>query len=140
MSERDNWNHLYVYDRATGQVKRQITKGEWYVRDILELDEKAGQIWFTANGVYPNEDPYLIRYYRINLDGSGLTCLTPDRVCTPPRSPETAIPVDAIPNRYGPVSLFTLAPKHAGKEGKRSILPLEKADISALVAKGLESP
>ncbi|MFA6581279.1 MAG: DPP IV N-terminal domain-containing protein, partial [Paludibacter sp.] len=27
MSERDNWNHLYLYDRHTGKVINQITKG-----------------------------------------------------------------------------------------------------------------
>ncbi len=27
MSERDGWNHLYLYDGATGQVKNQITQG-----------------------------------------------------------------------------------------------------------------
>ena len=34
MSERDGWNHLYLYDGATGQVKNQITKGEWVVRGV----------------------------------------------------------------------------------------------------------
>jgi Tol biopolymer transport system component len=32
-SERDNYNHLYLYDRATGKPLNQITKGEWYVRE-----------------------------------------------------------------------------------------------------------
>ena len=27
MSERDGWNHLYLYDTATGKVKNQITQG-----------------------------------------------------------------------------------------------------------------
>ena len=27
MSERDGWNHLYLYDAGTGEVKNQITKG-----------------------------------------------------------------------------------------------------------------
>ncbi len=136
MSERDNWNHLYVYDRATGQVKRQITKGEWYVRDILELDEKAGQIWFTANGVYPNEDPYLIRYYRINLDGSGLTCLTPDEgMHTATFSRDRKYLVDV----YSKTDMAPIAALRSTKDGK-VVLPLEKADISALVAKGWKAP
>ena len=78
MSERDNWNHLYLYDRKTGEVKNQITKGEWYVRDVVHVDEANRVIYFSANGMVANEDPYLIRYYRINFDGSGLTCLTPE--------------------------------------------------------------
>ena len=34
MSERDGWNHLYLYDGATGAVKNQITKGDWVVRGV----------------------------------------------------------------------------------------------------------
>ena len=34
MSERDGWNHLYLYDGATGTVKNQITKGDWVVRAV----------------------------------------------------------------------------------------------------------
>ena len=78
MSERDNWNHLYMYDRTTAQPVHQITKGEWYVRDILRVDETNQLIYFSANGVQANEDPYLIRYYRIGFDGRNLTCLTPE--------------------------------------------------------------
>jgi dipeptidyl aminopeptidase/acylaminoacyl peptidase len=76
MSERDGWNHLYLYDGATGIVKNQITKGEWVVRGVDKVDEAARQIWFRASGMKPGEDPYLIHYYRINFDGSGLIPLT----------------------------------------------------------------
>ena len=31
MSERDGWNHLYLYDLQTGTVKTQITAGPWPV-------------------------------------------------------------------------------------------------------------
>ena len=78
MSERDNWNHLYLYDVAKGKVIRQITKGEWVVRQVLRVDEEKGTIYFTASGMNPEEDPYLIHYYRIGIDGKNLTCLTPE--------------------------------------------------------------
>jgi dipeptidyl aminopeptidase/acylaminoacyl peptidase len=76
MSERDGWNHLYLVDGATGLVKNQITKGEWVVRAVDKVDEAAGQIYFQASGMDPGIDPYFIHYFRINLDGSGLTRLT----------------------------------------------------------------
>ena len=78
MSERDNWNHLYLYDVAKGKVIRQITKGEWVVRQVIRVDEEKGIIYFTASGMNPEEDPYLIHYYRIGIDGKNLTCLTPE--------------------------------------------------------------
>jgi dipeptidyl aminopeptidase/acylaminoacyl peptidase len=76
MSERDGWNHLYLYDGATGKLKNQITKGEWVVRGVEKVDDEKRQIWFQASGMYPGKDPYFVHYYRINFDGSGLTALT----------------------------------------------------------------
>jgi dipeptidyl aminopeptidase/acylaminoacyl peptidase len=76
MSERDGWNHLYLIDGATGAVKNQITKGEWAVRGVSKVDEEKRQIWFSAGGMEAGKDPYLLHFYRVNFDGSGLTPLT----------------------------------------------------------------
>jgi len=76
MSERDGWNHLYLYDGATGTVKHQITKGPWAVRGVVKVDEEKRQIWFSASGMYPGKDPYFLHYYRVDFDGSGLTAIT----------------------------------------------------------------
>jgi dipeptidyl aminopeptidase/acylaminoacyl peptidase len=75
-SERDGWNHLWLYDGSTGRVKNQITRGEWVVRGVVSVDEKARTILFRASG-REQGDPYLIHYYRIGFDGTGLTHLTP---------------------------------------------------------------
>ena len=74
-SERDGWNHLYLYDGETGKIKNQITKGEWVVRDVEYVDTLNRQIVFTASGKEEG-DPYFINYYSINFDGSGLRKLT----------------------------------------------------------------
>ena len=76
MSERDGWNHLYLYDGVTGTVKNQITKGNWVVRSVEKVDDVKRQVWFQASGMYPGRDPYFIHYYRINFDGTGLLALT----------------------------------------------------------------
>jgi hypothetical protein len=76
MSERDGWNHLYLYDTRTGQVKNPITKGPWVVRGVERVDEAKRQIWFRAGGIRPGQDPYYVHYARVNFDGSGLTILT----------------------------------------------------------------
>ncbi|HET9400068.1 MAG TPA: prolyl oligopeptidase family serine peptidase [Candidatus Acidoferrales bacterium] len=78
MSERDGWNHLYLYDGATGAVKNQITHGEWAVRGIERVDDEKRQIWFCAGGTVAGQDPYFANYFRINFDGTGLTRLTPE--------------------------------------------------------------
>jgi dipeptidyl aminopeptidase/acylaminoacyl peptidase len=76
MSERDGWNHLYLYDVKGGQVKNQITKGEWVVRGVERVDAAKRQIWFRAGGIRPGHDPYYLHYARVNFDGTGLVVLT----------------------------------------------------------------
>ena len=76
MSERDGWNHLYLYDARTGTVKNPITHGPWVVRGVDRVDEKARQVWFHAGGIRPEQNPYYVHWCRVNFDGSGLTILT----------------------------------------------------------------
>lgn len=76
MSERDGWNHLYLYDGRTGEVKHQITDGQWVVRGVDHVDEDNRQIYFHASGRREGTDPYFVHYYRVNFDGTGLTALT----------------------------------------------------------------
>ena len=37
-SERDGWHHLYLYDAKAGKVKNQITRGDWVMRGVDEID------------------------------------------------------------------------------------------------------
>jgi len=136
MSERDNWNHLYLYDRLTGAVKNQITKGAWYVRDVLNVDEKKREIIFSANGMKANEDPYLVRYYRIRFDGTGLTCLTPEEGMHQAWfSEDKKYLVDV----YSMVNKAPVTVLRSAADGK-IIMPLEKADISELLKAGWIAP
>lgn len=75
-SERDGWNHLYLYDGETGEVNNQITKGEMTVHEVIHVDEKARKILFSAGGEVKGRDPYYKHYYWVNFDGSGLKRIT----------------------------------------------------------------
>jgi len=75
-SERDGWNHLYLYDLENGTLKNQITKGEWVVNEVDKIDQKTRRIWFRGNGMVAGQDPYYAQLARINFDGSGLKILT----------------------------------------------------------------
>jgi dipeptidyl-peptidase 4 len=77
-SERDGWNHLYLYDLKTGALKNQVTQGPWIVRQLVDVDEKQRRVYFLANGREKNEDPYQTHLYSIGLDGKNLTLLTPE--------------------------------------------------------------
>ena len=135
-SERDNYNHLYMYDRATGKPTHQITKGEWYVRGVQYVDEQNEEIYFSANGMNKNEDPYLIHYYKINFDGTGMVELTPEegmhKCCF---SADHKYLVDV----YSKVDQAPVAVLRNASNGK-ICMNLEKADISALVENGWKAP
>ena len=135
-SERDNYNHLYLYDRATGKPLHQITKGEWYVRGVQHVDEANEVIYFSANGMKKGEDPYLIHYYKINFDGSNLVELTPEEgmhQCW--YSSDYKYLVDV----YSKVDQAPIAVLRDAKNGKIR-MQLDKADISALLANGWKAP
>lgn len=136
MSERDNWNHLYMYDRLTAQPVHQITKGEWYVRQVLRVDEDNRQIYFSANGMQTGEDPYLIRYYRIGFDGSGLTCLTPEEGM---HKAWFSTDMNYLVDVYSMADKAPVAVLRSARDGK-VVMPLETADISRLVAEGWKAP
>lgn len=78
VSERDGWSHLYLYDVPSGKVKKQITSGEWVVKDVIHVDEDNRTVIIKACGMDKNEDPYLEKYYKVSLDNEKLTALTPE--------------------------------------------------------------
>ncbi len=70
-SERDGWNHLYVYGRD-GRVQRQLTEGEWDVATVLGVDERGGFVYFTAARPTPME----LHLFRVPLRGGRIEKLT----------------------------------------------------------------
>jgi dipeptidyl aminopeptidase/acylaminoacyl peptidase len=135
MSERDGWNHLYLIDGATGAVKRQITKGPWPVRHVIKVDEEKHQLWFSAGGMNAGKDPYFQHYYRINLDGTGLTPLTSvDANHTVEFSSDMTMYVD----HYSRVDLASVAELH--RADGSLIATIEKGDTTALVKAGWKAP
>ena len=76
MSERSGWNHLYLYDTRTGEVKNAVTSGEWVVKSVESVDEAARTVYFKAVGVVQGQDPYYEHYCRVSFDGSGFRVLT----------------------------------------------------------------
>lgn len=135
-SERDNYNHLYLYDKTTGKVIRQLTKGEWYVRGVQYVDEKNGVVYFSANGREKGQDPYFIHYYRVGLDGRNLKELTPEKAMhSVTYSPDYKYLVDV----YSTVADAPVAVLRSAENGK-IVAPLERADISEIVKNGWKAP
>ncbi|HEX6973498.1 MAG TPA: DPP IV N-terminal domain-containing protein, partial [Vicinamibacterales bacterium] len=136
MSERDGWNHLYLYDGVKGTVKNQITKGDWPVRSVVKVDEKARQIWFSASGMHAGKDPYFVEYFRINFDGTGLTPLTAaDANHNVTFSPDMKFFVDT----YSRVDMPPVTELRRSADASLA-MELEKADATALVKAGWKAP
>jgi len=136
MSERDGWNHLYLYDARTGAVKNQITRGPWVVRGVERVDEAERRIWFRLSGYYPSQDPYYIHYARVNFDGSGMTLLTEgDGTHTMTYSPDGKLFLDV----YSRVDMPPVTELRRTDEGKLVCL-LERGDASALLKTGGKMP
>jgi dipeptidyl aminopeptidase/acylaminoacyl peptidase len=133
-------------------VLNRITRGPWLVRDILAVDEKSRQIYFTGGGREPG-NPYHRYLYRIKLDGSGLTLLSPERGDHPVVPPEdTLLTVDSS-GRYDALSPtgryigygFSTVDQppvfivRSTKDIGQSRI-IERADVSALQAAGYQVP
>lgn len=68
-SERSGRGHLYLYDIETGALKRAVTSGAWQVRNVLGVDPLRREVFLTAAGIAPDEDPYTCKPVLANLDG-----------------------------------------------------------------------
>ena len=136
MSERDGWNHLYLYDGRTGKVRNQITKGDWVVREVVKVDDQKRQIWFAAGGMRTGEDPYLQHYYRIDFDGRNLTPITKANAYHGVSfSPDMAFYVDT----YSRTDLPNIMELHRTSDGSL-VSEVEHGDISELTAAGFKPP
>ncbi|MEE3371912.1 MAG: prolyl oligopeptidase family serine peptidase [Planctomycetota bacterium] len=136
MSERDGWNHLYLYDAVTGKVKNRVTQGPWVVRGVDHVDQEKRQIWFRAGGIEADQDPYQIHYCRVNFDGTELIKLTDgDGTHAVQFSPERRFLIDT----YSRVDLPPVTELRSAARGTL-ICRLEQADETALVDSGWQRP
>jgi dipeptidyl aminopeptidase/acylaminoacyl peptidase len=136
MSERDGWNHLYLYDGATGRVKNQITKGPWPVRGVVHVDDAKRQVLFSASGMNRREDPYFVHYYRIGFDGTGLTPLTPAEAN---HSAAFSADMRYFVDTYSRVDQPPVSELRRAADGTL-VAELERGDIGGLLAAGWRPP
>lgn len=133
-SERSNWGHLYLYDLNTGELKNQITKGDWRVLDLQFIDQEKRVLYFTGSNKEEG-DPYFQYLYSISFDGNNLQNLTPDMAnhnITWSQSNQYFTDIYSRPN-VPPVAVIR------NLKGE-VVMELTKADISRLTAAGWVAP
>ena len=67
-SEKDGYNHLYVYDTA-GKLVQQLTRGDWVVMDLLGFDEQEKAVIISANAASPIQQ----NLYRVDVATGKMT-------------------------------------------------------------------
>lgn len=75
MSERDGYNHLYLYSIG-GNLIKQITSGKFEVKEFLGWDQKTNVFYYTSN----EESPLRSAVYKV--DGKGKKTKLSTRVGT----------------------------------------------------------
>jgi len=136
MTERSGWNHIVLVDVATGRVKRAVTEGEWLVRRVHAVDEKARTVDLAVMGRDPMQDPYHVHHARVSIDDGRVTMLTEgDGTCR----------VDFSPTREALVSVRARADMPPVYEVRRTsdgalVAELGRADDGAMRAAGWRAP
>ena len=67
-SERDGYNHLYLYDTA-GKLEKQLTSGKWVVMDLLGFDAGRKAVIISANA----DSPIQQNLYRVDVATGQMT-------------------------------------------------------------------
>ncbi len=130
LAERDGFAHLYRHG-ADGAIKNQVTVGPWIVAALLGVDETLGRIYFTAKGREAGRHPDYLALYSVNLDGTGLTLLSPEKS----NHQVTAVPSGKFfLDTYSTISEPPVSVIR-GADG-RVLSEVERADITDLVATG----
>jgi len=138
-SERSNYGHLYLYDLAAGELKRQLTKGRGAISAILHVDVERRSILVSKSRAEEGLDPYQRYVYRISLDGGEPLLLTPEighhNVDASKVAPDGAHFVDS----FSTISSPPRAQLRSAWEPAK-IADLEVADPSALFDLGWRPP
>ena len=137
ISERDNWRHLYMVDALDGSI-RQLTRGEWNVREILSVDEENGIVLMNANGLKAakGEDPYNKHLLRLDLNSGSWTDLTPENA-----NHQVNLNSDAtcFVDNYSRPDLPPTSVLRSAADGA-VLMTIQKADISGMQQQGFTMP
>lgn len=137
ISERDNWRHLYMINTHTGAMT-QLTRGEWNVREILDVNELKNTVTFYANGLHAaeGEDPYNKHLVRLNLNTGKWQDLTPENATHQVSfNSDNTFFVDNMSRPDLPPTTVL----RSGADG-RIAMEIQKADISGLNEMGFTMP
>ena len=137
ISERDDWRHLYMIDTRNGST-RQLTKGEWNVREIHNVDEDGGYVLMNVNGLHAaeGEDPYNKHLARLDLSTGRITDLTPENAN---HTVSFNKDYSSFVDNYSRPDSPNVCVARSVSDGS-VIMEIQRQDISGILAKGYTMP
>lgn len=137
ISERDGWRHLYLYNTTNGTIKSQLTKGDFVVKSVAHVDEDKRTLIFKACGMDKDEDPYLEKYYSLNMNDGKITPLTPENA-----NHQVTFSSDYqyMVDNYSRVDLAPTIVVRSAIDGKVIFKPQNQPDITQAVEAGWRMP
>jgi dipeptidyl-peptidase-4 len=129
ISERTGFANLYLYDMS-GKLLRTLTQYDFEVAGITHVDEKAGQLWYTARD---GDNPMKVQLHRIGLNGKGDKRLTdPAFAHDVTVSPDGKYFVD-VAQTHDQAPVTTLRDTNG-----KAVATVAESDVSKFEALGLE--
>ncbi|MBT3748685.1 MAG: prolyl oligopeptidase family serine peptidase [Bacteroidetes bacterium] len=133
-SERTGWGQYYLYD-SQGNLKNQITKGNFIAGRITQIDTLGRSFIFSGVGREKDIHPYYAMNYKVDFDGSGFQLLTPEDATHSIRVSKSD---DYLVDTY---SRADMAPKSVLRDTKGNLLlELEETDLRRLYETGWKMP
>lgn len=74
LSEKDGYNHIYLYSLADGAETR-LSTGNWDVTDFYGVDEARGLVYFAA----ADRNPMERHLFSLSIDGAKLSSMSTER-------------------------------------------------------------
>ncbi len=136
ISERDGWKHLYLYDMQKCKLVKQLTKGDWVVKEVIDVDDDARVVYLKGCGKDAGEDPYFEKIYKLDINSGKLVCLTPENAT---HSVVFSHDKKYLTDQYSRPDMPPVFVVRSGKDGK-VIAELERGDVSRLLEAGWQMP
>lgn len=137
ISERDGWRHLYLVDALSGNIKKQLTKGEWIVKSVINVDDEKRTLIFKGCGMDKGEDPYLEKYYSLNIDNGKIKALTPENAN---HNVTFSSDYTFFVDNYSRTDMPPVIALRSASDGKILLKPEKQPDISEAQKAGWRMP
>lgn len=134
-ADKTGFLQLYAIDARSG-TRRQVTSGDWLVRNVAGIDQAAGQLLITGTGREAGRDPYLRHLYGVSRKGGAMKLLTPE-----PLDHDVSVAPDGsyFVDNMSLINVSTRSVLRRASDG-HIVMELGRADASAYLAAGYSFP